>query len=276
MPSWQIVCHVNKIPRPGDYETFDLGPESVFVVRDKDGSIERSTKRVPTSRRPHSRWIRHLPRRRSPAPTTAGATGTTASLSRRADARDLPGTRSCRSTALRPVRVDTASASCSCASPGTRRRSPGPGPRSPRSSRRTASRTWCRSRPITTDIWNVDWKIAMDNYLESYHVPIGHPGLYRMFTPDYEDRRSAPGDRPRHELDARAALLALVRSACYTSTRRQRPRTSRRRTAAAGASTAALPNLGIDMYPDQMDFFQLLPGGPGTRHHPRRGLRRTR
>ncbi len=34
----------------------------------------------------------------------------------------------------------------------------------------------------------VDWKIAMDNYLESYHVPIGHPGLYRMFTPDYEDQ----------------------------------------------------------------------------------------
>ncbi len=30
--------------------------------------------------------------------------------------------------------------------------------------------------PITTDVWNVDWKIAMDNYLESYHVPIGHPG----------------------------------------------------------------------------------------------------
>ena len=33
----------------------------------------------------------------------------------------------------------------------------------------------------------------MDNYLESYHVPIGHPGLYRMFTPDYEDVASVPG-----------------------------------------------------------------------------------
>src|SRR6202522_4682067 len=42
MPSWQIVCHVNSIPRPGDYETFDLGPESVFVLRDKDGSIKAS------------------------------------------------------------------------------------------------------------------------------------------------------------------------------------------------------------------------------------------
>ncbi len=26
---------------------------------------------------------------------------------------------------------------------------------------------------------------------------------------------------------------------------------------------SALPNLGIDVFPDQMDFFQLLPAGPG-------------
>ena len=64
--------------------------------------------------------------------------------------------------------------------------------------------------PITTDVWNVDWKIAMDNYLESYHVPIGHPGLYRMFTPDYDDSAVGPRRGARSELDARAAVLALV------------------------------------------------------------------
>ena len=41
--------------------------------------------------------------------------------------------------------------------------------------------------------WDCDWKIAMDNYLESYHVPIGHPGLNRMFTPDYDDQRNFDG-----------------------------------------------------------------------------------
>ena len=40
--------------------------------------------------------------------------------------------------------------------------------------------------------WDCDWKIAMDNYLESYHVPIGHPGLFRMFTPDYDDQINLP------------------------------------------------------------------------------------
>src|ERR1700761_2276035 len=39
MPSWQIVCHINNIPKVGDYQTFDLGPESVLVVRDRDRTI---------------------------------------------------------------------------------------------------------------------------------------------------------------------------------------------------------------------------------------------
>ena len=26
----------------------------------------------------------------------------------------------------------------------------------------------------------VDWKNLMDNYLEGYHVPVGHPGLQRL------------------------------------------------------------------------------------------------
>ena len=34
-----------------------------------------------------------------------------------------------------------------------------------------------------------------------------------------------------------------------------------------------LPNLGIDVFPDQMDFFQVLPRGPGQMHDPRRLLR---
>src|SRR5579871_27129 len=39
MPSWQIVCHVNSIPNSGDYVTFDLGPESVLVLKDREGVV---------------------------------------------------------------------------------------------------------------------------------------------------------------------------------------------------------------------------------------------
>jgi len=47
--------------------------------------------------------------------------------------------------------------------------------------------------PLYYEQWDVDWKVAMDNYLESYHVPIGHPGLFRFLTPDYDDQATVPG-----------------------------------------------------------------------------------
>jgi phenylpropionate dioxygenase-like ring-hydroxylating dioxygenase large terminal subunit len=34
---WQIVGHVNDVPKPGDFITFDLGPERAMVMRGDDG-----------------------------------------------------------------------------------------------------------------------------------------------------------------------------------------------------------------------------------------------
>src|SRR3984957_7363633 len=39
-PSWQIVCHVSSIPKPGDYMTLHLGADSVVAVRSADGAIQ--------------------------------------------------------------------------------------------------------------------------------------------------------------------------------------------------------------------------------------------
>jgi len=38
-PSWQIACHTSSIPKAGDYVTLQIGPESVFVMRDREGTI---------------------------------------------------------------------------------------------------------------------------------------------------------------------------------------------------------------------------------------------
>ena len=38
-PSWQIACHVSSLPASGDYVAFDLGADSVLVLRDRDGAI---------------------------------------------------------------------------------------------------------------------------------------------------------------------------------------------------------------------------------------------
>ena len=42
-PSWQIVCHGNEIPMPGDYRTIEYLGESVVVIRGDDGVIRAFT-----------------------------------------------------------------------------------------------------------------------------------------------------------------------------------------------------------------------------------------
>ena len=35
-----------------------------------------------------------------------------------------------------------------------------------------------------SDTWQCNWKVAVDNNLENYHVPIGHPGYHRLLDSD--------------------------------------------------------------------------------------------
>ena len=42
-PSWQIVCHVNEIANPGDYQTIDYLGESVVVIRGEDRQVRAFT-----------------------------------------------------------------------------------------------------------------------------------------------------------------------------------------------------------------------------------------
>jgi len=260
MPSWQIVCHVNSIPRAGDYETFDLGPESVLVLRDRDGSIKafhnvcrhRGARLLDgagncpaTITCPYHGWTyRH----------DGGLIGVPVRDS-------FPGLERAEH-GLRSVRVDTAFGFVFVCLGGD------PPP---------VAKIWgklaeelapyrCEEmvplEPISSEVWPVDWKIAMDNYLESYHVPIGHPGLYRMFTPDYDDQASVPGvarglswmrEQPSSRWSERLYQTLVGRAATHL------PEALRR----CWRFYSALPNLGIDVFPDQMDFFQVLPAGPG-------------
>jgi phenylpropionate dioxygenase-like ring-hydroxylating dioxygenase large terminal subunit len=135
-----------------------------------------------------------------------------------------------------------------------------------------------RLAPVYYEDWDVDWKVAMDNYLESYHVPVGHPGLARMFTPDYDDQLN---------LDtgvARGIGWMKPHPSPKWSERRYQQMVQALTTHLPEANRTCwrfysmLPNLGIDVYPDQMDFFQVLPRGPGkcTIRGATYGLRDTR
>ena len=188
LPSWQIVCHINDIRDPGDVRHLrSRRRKASSPLRDREGAI-----------RAYHNFCRHRAARLleeatapaatpSPAPITAGPTTWTA----RCVARQC----------VNPFRawIAASTACCRCAWKSwpalyfVSLTGDGPPP----------SAMWGDMledftpyhfeqmqplAPMYYEDWDVDWKVAMDNYLESYHVPIGHPGLSRMFTPDYDDQ----------------------------------------------------------------------------------------
>ena len=260
LPSWQIVCHVNSIPQSGDYVTFDLGPESVLVLRDREGTI-----------RGYHNVCRHRGARildgagNCPGTITCPYHGWTykqdgslIGMPSRETFVDLDRA----DYGLRSVRVEVAFGFvfvCLAGNPAPVRETWGA-----LGQELAAYRTeeMVPLGPITEEVWPVDWKIAMDNYLESYHVPIGHPGLNRMFTPDYEDQAWTRGvargvswmrDRESSRWSERAYQRMVGKVVTHLPEKER----------GCWRFYSALPNLGIDVFPDQMDFFQLLPDGPG-------------
>ena len=89
-PSWQIVCHVSSIPNAGDYVTFELGRDSVVVLRERRRRHPRAPQRLPPSRRRGCSTAAATVPGASPAPTTAGPIATTARCSPRRRARASP------------------------------------------------------------------------------------------------------------------------------------------------------------------------------------------
>jgi phenylpropionate dioxygenase-like ring-hydroxylating dioxygenase large terminal subunit len=260
-PSWQIVCHINEVPNSGDFQTFDLGPESIVVVRDAKREI-----------RAFHNVCRHRASRildgagHCPGAITCPYHGWTyryngelAGVSQRETFPPIDRAQ----YSLAPVRTQIAFGFVFVCLAGE------PPPLESLWGEFIGDFTPYRFEemvplaPHYREDWPVDWKVAMDNYLESYHVPIGHPGLARMFTPDYEDARTLPTGVARGVSHLREQPSSKWSERLYQKHVGSVVTDLPERLKSRWSFYSMLPNLGIDVFPDQMDFFQVLPNGPG-------------
>jgi Rieske 2Fe-2S family protein len=113
--------------------------------------------------------------------------------------------------------------------------------------------------PIVAE-YPYNWKNLADNYLEGYHIPIGHPGLLRML--DYK--------RYEPQLGRRHAWISAPLRDKPSVVRRERlyQRFVRPMDAypadlhGTWAYAHLFPGLFLDLYPDQYDTWQMVPVAP--------------
>jgi phenylpropionate dioxygenase-like ring-hydroxylating dioxygenase large terminal subunit len=131
---------------------------------------------------------------------------------------------------------------------------------------RTEMEAYCTADMVSRGVgWQcdiaVDWKNLIDNYLEGYHVPTGHPGLQRMFGASYTAEAQPTG------VSRQVGIIRDKLSENWSERMYQRvaPRPehlpeARRR---AWCYYTLLPNMAFDFYPEKTTSFEVLPMGPG-------------
>ena len=260
LPSWQIVGHVNDVPEVGDYMTFEMLGERAFVIRGKDGELrafhnvcrhrahavvmggQGTCKRAITC--PYHGWTYELDGRLKGIPAAETFQGLDQSA-----------------YGLKTLDLEIYLGFVFIRFAGD----------GPSVAERLAPYTEELSHYRFEDMvpiekrWNepiaVDWKNAMDNYLEDYHFITGHPGLAALMERDY-DREVAPSGASRlsHRMKENPQRTWSVRHYQKLLPNLEHlPEELRRR----WTYVTLFPNISFDVYADKMDFFQLVPLAPG-------------
>jgi phenylpropionate dioxygenase-like ring-hydroxylating dioxygenase large terminal subunit len=260
LPSWQYVCHVSEVREPGAFATLDLWKDSVLVLRGEDGVLRafhnvcrhrgarlldgagQCARRVVC---PYHAWSYHLdgslaavPAERSFAPFDKATLG------------------------LRPLELEVF---CGLVfvrlSPGGPALAEVLGDLAQELAPYGIEDMVPAEQAPPPETWECNWKVALDNYLDNYHVPYGHPGLHRLMDCDLACTMNA------HGVSWSRSRIRERESPVWSERMYQR---------LARRAFADLPepvrdrwtfcfmplNIGIDVYPDSMDIFQVLPRGP--------------
>ena len=255
-PSWQFACHVNQVKKVGDFFTLDLLRDSILILRGKDGALRafmnvcrhRGAKLLDGAGQckarvtcPYHGWSYNLKGELAGMPAERTFAG--------ADKKTL---------GLKPVELEVL-----CGLVFIRIIPGGP----------SLKEMWKDTihllepyrleemvpleEPWIED-WACNWKVGVDNNLENYHVPIGHPGYHRMLDSDLG------GFMNEHGVAGSKSVLKDRLSSNWSERMYQQMAPDLNEHLPEEARTSWMfftmpPNIGIDIYGDSMDVFQFLP-----------------
>lgn len=253
--SWQVVCHVNDVPRSGDFHTFEFLGQSVIVLRGEDGQVRsfhnacrhraarlldgpkgRCGRRITC---PYHAWTYGLDGRLLTVPQRDAYEGLEPQqhglvpleqeiLLGFVFVRFAPGWPSVREMAA-PYLHELEACRLQELLPQGR---------------------------VTLRPRAVNWKNVADNYSDGLHIPVAHPGLSRLFGNSYGIEAQPWIDKMWGRLRdtpssnwSEGHYQALLPRVAHLPDERQRLWTYFK----------LWPNVAFDIYPDQVDFMQFVP-----------------
>jgi phenylpropionate dioxygenase-like ring-hydroxylating dioxygenase large terminal subunit/AcrR family transcriptional regulator len=260
MPAWQTVCHISELGRSGDFVGFEFFGQRGFVVRDESGTL-RAFHNV-CAHRAHA--VIEGERGQCGKFLTCKYHGWTYHLdgrNRSVSAADSFAPFDKEKFGLKPIELEVW---MGLVFVRFRAGEPSVAERMAPHEAELGHYRIEQMRPLGA-LWHrdveIDWKNVVENYVEDYHFPMGHPGLSALMEPNYDREVLAGGTiRLSHKLrteprrswsgERYARLLPEVEHL---------PTDLRRRWSYFGL----FPNIYLDIYPDSIDYFQFLPLAAG-------------
>jgi phenylpropionate dioxygenase-like ring-hydroxylating dioxygenase large terminal subunit len=256
--SWQVVCHLNDIPNPGDYHTLDFLGEPLVAVRGEDHGVtaffnvcrHRAARLLDggsghCSGRivcPYHAWTYDL-------------SGRLTAVTHRKEFADFALDR----YGLKPVETELYKGFIFVRlKPGL----PSVAEMLAPYEAELAAYRFEELKPVgrvTLRTRHVNWKNVTDNYSDAMHITVAHPGLTRLFGQSYGVAAQPWVDKmwgylrdvPSSQLSERLYQAVLPNSPHLPDDRQR-----------LWTYFKLWPNVAFDIYPDQIDFMQMIPISP--------------
>lgn len=260
-PAWHLVCHVSDVANPGDYFTFTGLGERAFVIRGEDGELRAFHNVCPHRAHAVVSGTQGSCEKRVRCPYHAWTFDLTGELVAIASRKTFPPFDDGQ-FGLRPLDLEVFMGLVFIR---FTQEGPSVAERYAPFAEELAPYRFEDMVPISPfseQELEADWKNVWDNYLEDYHFPTGHPGLYGLMTASYDREPDDPSRTVRlsHVMrDKPKGDWSVQRYASLLPDLEHLPEEARRR----WSYFFLYPSVSLDVYPEKMDFFHIVPLAPG-------------